>query len=436
MSGLEVAIDIVRSGGIGEERALMRVAPRLTGEAFARWFRGPGARHKDKRVRLATIAWFKRHAVADDLGTLLLLTRAKESDVTLAAIEQCTRFPSEATSDRLNEMLQHRDPLVAAEALQRGFQYHHASEEMLALCRRFATRSFSWPLRVSAIDLLARHGGKAYRPIYTSNLANPRRQVRAAAYEAFTHLREKESVDALIARLSHEEGITLHFLAGCLYNLTGFDWGLKKDRWVSWWERSREKFAIPPRPKGRPQPVAGAGYARYYGLSVQTRRVVFVVDTSGSMGAKSGEKTRLEHAQDQLVKLIDSFDRSVRFLIIAFGDEPYTYADKLSPATRREKAFATERVRELYPEGGTNVYDSLMQAFDIDGVESIFLLSDGQPSVGRIVSGREIIADIKGRNKFLRLRVNTISIGGSPAQNAFMRELAAQNYGDFVPVDG
>lgn len=81
-------------------------------------------------------------------------------------------------------------------------------------------------------------------------------------------------------------------------------------------------------------------------------------------------------------------------------------------------------------EGTTATSDALQAAFTFDA-EAIFMLSDGEPSAGRIVDPAGIIQFVKELNRGRAVTVNTVGImtGGG-----FLDELAKANHGTFRAV--
>jgi hypothetical protein len=105
---------------------------------------------------------------------------------------------------------------------------------------------------------------------------------------------------------------------------------------------------------------------------------------------------------------------------------------QLVRATARNIKEAIEYVQGLRIGNWTNIYDSLELCLEMEGIESIFLLSDGGPSIGKFVAKPAIRDEVRERNMERRIRVHTIMIGGSKADRAFMKRLAEENHGKNV----
>lgn len=102
-------------------------------------------------------------------------------------------------------------------------------------------------------------------------------------------------------------------------------------------------------------------------------------------------------------------------------------------------------------EGKTNTLKALLYSFSIDPdvaqrttitgldknaikskLDTVYFLSDGRPSVGKLVDTNEILKEVKRCNDMYRLVIHTIAIG--EFEKEFLRSLAAQNGGEFVDL--
>jgi Ca-activated chloride channel family protein len=130
----------------------------------------------------------------------------------------------------------------------------------------------------------------------------------------------------------------------------------------------------------------GGGYFLLFALPWQERAtraasdVVFVLDTSGSMGGP-----KMEQARNSLRYCLDRLDPGDRFGIVAFSDRVTAFSDRLTPADRRARRDAAEFVDGLDSGGGTDIASALAAAFrmarDSRGAMVVFL-TDGLPTVG------------------------------------------------------
>lgn len=140
----------------------------------------------------------------------------------------------------------------------------------------------------------------------------------------------------------------------------------------------------------------------FFGLPVEADRVVFVIDTSGSMVLTDrpatfplGEEAfraadprdpaiaalqRLERAKTELSAALRGLRREQRFNVLAFADEVTRWRSACVEASDDERASALSFVEALVARGQTRTRDALAAALDDPQVEAIYLLSDGAPT--------------------------------------------------------
>jgi len=110
--------------------------------------------------------------------------------------------------------------------------------------------------------------------------------------------------------------------------------------------------------------------------------VVFVLDTSGSMA----DEGKMEKARSALLFGIKSLREGDRFNIINFAGEEHLFEKKVVAASAANKKSGEDFVKNLRPNGGTNINDALRAAlrqFDgSDRPKMLVFMTDGLPTVG------------------------------------------------------
>ena len=128
--------------------------------------------------------------------------------------------------------------------------------------------------------------------------------------------------------------------------------------------------------------------------------VVFVLDTSGSMGERGGIK--LDQAKRALTYALGRLDARDRFNIISFSTEARSFRDGLMAATAENVKAGVAYVEGLEATGGTAIHDALTRAVNIgraDGrVPIVIFLTDGQATVGP-TDTNTILKDTSGANR-------------------------------------
>ena len=79
--------------------------------------------------------------------------------------------------------------------------------------------------------------------------------------------------------------------------------------------------------------------------------------------------------------------------------------------------------------GGTNLWKGLLEAFDDEDVDTIYLLSDGAPTVGEVTGLATICRRIGELNQHRRVVIHVVVIG---MESVRLRELALDSGGTYV----
>lgn len=170
----------------------------------------------------------------------------------------------------------------------------------------------------------------------------------------------------------------------------------------------------------------------FYGLTVISNNFALVVDTSGSMTAKVKDgKSRLDIAKEQISGTIQRIRDGVLFNVIPFSDNALPMEEVLIEMddTLREDAFLF--VEGLRAGGGTNVYEGLAAAFEDEVVDTIYLLTDGDPSAGAITDSVELREEVARWNSVRGIRIHSISVGKA---STLLKGLSEDSGGEYIEV--
>jgi hypothetical protein len=302
-------------------------------------------------------------------------------------------------------------------------------------------------------------------------LADPFPEVQVAAIQALRKIGGRDVVPPLIAAMEKAPGRVKDDLADTLLWLLGADQGPDFIAWSTWWQLHGETATV----KGITreeydrlrEKSANSQTGTYYGLRVISEYVTFVVDVSGSMqepylvddpseaGAepkeggtsvepspeekeakkkkrKKIEKRRIEVAKEELGRALRGLKVGVQFNLIPFDSKVDRYRDALTEMTEEVREDVLEYVAGLKPGGQTNIYDSLMTAFEDEKVNTVYFMSDGAPTNGKYVVPAEILQHVREANEIRKVKIHTIGIHLSPEAEDLMRKIAEENYGTFI----
>lgn len=253
---------------------------------------------------------------------------------------------------------------------------------------------------------------------------------RRCVVQALCHMKHGPAVKFLIELISRSTGLIHHDIILYLTKLTKQKFRDDHQDWMEWWLDHRDKFEFPEvlpvvtdEPLDDKQPT-------YYGTPICARRVVFVLDTSGSMRGYP-----IEAAKKALLEVISKLPPSVEFDVVLFDKVITEWQPRLLPANEENRQLASQAIRAKSLGKGTASFAALYAAFDLEP-EAIYFLSDGEPTDG---SPNQIVGTILVKNKTRRVSIHTIGVVTDHSNGAglsyFMKPLAEENYGTFRLVE-
>ncbi len=265
---------------------------------------------------------------------------------------------------------------------------------------------------------------------------------RRCVLDAVAKYPDKTAVDFLVDQLEQSDGQLKYETALNLQRITGQEFGGIATDWRSWWQKNRDDFVFSSRVqasqsvalKVAPKPIPwDEPRPSFYGMTIYAKRVVFVIDRSGSMNSSVKYETRLERAQKELQKAIKELTESDYFNIVAFDDRMEVFQTKLVQATDANKLDGIRFGYGLQPRGDTACYEPLKMGLDASNdLELMLFLSDGEPNAGALVDPQAIVVAIANHNLTQRTTINTLGIDARNLHEAFLKNLAEKNYGKLL----
>jgi hypothetical protein len=289
-------------------------------------------------------------------------------------------------------------------------------------------------VRIVGLSLLLDLGADVAIPAAQKSLTHSAWELRSVAYRYLTKCREVSSIPLLIDRVEREDGRLAHELGNALFAHTGTRC-FSRRQWQQWWEQHRLGFALPPFEAVRGGVEAGAGQTiAYHGIPLVSKRIAFLVDVSGSMREPmrtDKNRTRLVEAKDQLRQVLTALPEDHSCNLIVYDSEVRPLWDRLRRANdgnRKELLAATEK---LAIGTATNIFDALEKAFADPEVDTIYLLTDGEPTVGRLIDPDDILDEVTRWNRQRQITLHCIGLG---VDTRLLRELAASSGGAYRHV--
>jgi hypothetical protein len=267
-----------------------------------------------------------------------------------------------------------------------------------------------------------------HEDVLIAAIANDDWTTRNVALAGLLASRSKAATGAIVARMGAEEGLMLHRFADALWQLSGQPFRTNPKGWQDWWKDQGETF----------EPIALEELERlrleeerrrlaqttransFFGIRVISHRVIFILDVSGSMEERLrtpylGEQgeMRLDFAKREMIAAIQRLEKGTFFNLITFSSDTDSWTPSgMALSTPENLASAVAYAEKMRPGGGTNLFGAMRAAFADPEVDTIFVLSDGEPSIGQITDPWGIRNEIATWNKDRGVVINAISVGG------------------------
>ncbi|XP_009884775.1 PREDICTED: von Willebrand factor A domain-containing protein 3A [Charadrius vociferus] len=175
-----------------------------------------------------------------------------------------------------------------------------------------------------------------------------------------------------------------------------------------------------------------SGSRRLFGTILEAN-ICVLIDTSGSMDPY------LPHIAKELTSLIWEQLRKneVRFNLLRFAENTESWKECLVEATDETCHDAVQWVSKFHAHGNTCILVALQKALSFQGVEALYVLTDGKPDT----SCSLILKEIERLRKKQDIKIHTISFSCTDRRaNEFLKKLASQTEGryhcSFGDVDG
>ena len=276
--------------------------------------------------------------------------------------------------DDLHKLLAHRDLRIQIEAA-RALEAAGSHKSVDPLLAKLKDRKLTWPAKVAVLSALG---------------AIP----------------DVKSVEPLLAMLDAETG---RFRQDAAYALASINCGKHGDnpsKWRPWWTENSGTFkpndeaTAKWRKANRVQDIKVKLVADFYGVSIISDRIVFVLDTSASM---RGDK--IASLKETMAQTLADTPDFVKFNIVDFGGiirVMSKYGDMISGMIASAMA---SQIGQMDLSLGTRTFDAMEVAADLKDLDTIMYLSDGAP-----VAGQFQIWDSITRSFDLYIRYRPISI--------------------------
>ena len=299
--------------------------------------------------------------------------------------------------------------------------------------------------------------------------------VRLEAAMTLEKVNQPRIIPPLIEALSREDGRLRDDIRDCLRRLTSQNYDSDPEQWRLWWVENKPSLegnnpttALFGAFKGKTAPPDKKSV---YGIETRSRKILFIIDTSGSMkepitkakGTPTGlsadqleeyTMTKIDLAKRELKRAIRALEPDATFNIVSFGSNVATWKPKAVKGDMTTRNEALAFVNDMEAAGGTWAYGAFQEAFRLAGMgaldryydptmDTIYFISDGAPTNNDMdkpeaIDPETLLAAVREWNKLGKLRIHAIAVDPRAAGGKFidfMKKLAAQNEGQYTERD-
>jgi hypothetical protein len=297
-------------------------------------------------------------------------------------------------------------------------------------------------------------------------------QVRSAAAFSLASMRCKAVIPALIKGLDAElrrkkdpwaMDVRLHKILEGLTGQSVVRGGIAP--WKAFWKQEGASFAVRPKTKPGEEEPKDDRYKKFFDLTIESDRVLFVLDFSGSMaepvelkadGATAGggaptETTKAELVVKELKKLVMSLPDGALCNFVVFSEDVRIWrAEGERPALVKLDDESRDDLLGnfldgLRPNGPTNLYEALKAALGFGGrglydkyygagFDTLYVITDGAPTAGPITDKLEIRKRVREANDLRKIAIHCITFGDQN-DTSFLKPMAEENGGRHIHIE-
>jgi hypothetical protein len=324
-------------------------------------------------------------------------------------------------------------------------------------------------VRDAVLENLSIHHSDFARVTLLRALYDPNRSTRIAAIRGLAHYRHVSVPEELIRFVPRADADELKAVFQSLRTL----WGgpseflvdsADREKIERWWETSKDRMAEQFQKLGAKDIASGRKQTEsdesrwrdrnFYGLRIESNRVLFVMDVSLSMEEPArqsktdpppapGQKVtrKIDVAKSEMTRVLRALPDGILFGLVFFSNSVQVWDQGMvvmGPETRK-KAAAWVDALQLHE--ATNIYDALEAAFRIGmpgspqkavaPPDTIYFMTDGEPTAGKFLKPDIIREHVRRWNKGRNVKIHAVGVG-SDHDVVFLRNLAEENGGIYI----
>ncbi len=291
-------------------------------------------------------------------------------------------------------------------------------------------------------------------------LLDPAWPVRRGLYEFLANAPLRVAAPLLVAAGERETGEMALTVFAYLRHVTKTRVSDSGPAWRAWFEANRDTIErgiyIEPDEDAARGPLTDESktVSTFFKIPIDSTRIVFVIDVSGSMTAemtladthtnKIIDKYRLPHtrigyAKAELIRALGSLRDGTYFNIVTYSDRAKALSSRMVEAKKISRGRAIRWVNQLKTGIETNIYAALDLCFKryflsggkrrfLDLPDTIIFLTDGNATRGRFQVTKDLVSLVGIWNDPLDCVIHCVGIGKGQ-DRGFLRSIARATHG-------
>ncbi|GAB4157221.1 MAG: hypothetical protein Kow00107_06560 [Planctomycetota bacterium] len=305
----------------------------------------------------------KEHLLSDDLDIRKAATRA-------LFIQSPSKLKKELYKDAIGKKPHSAEYVRALTRIMSREEYGLLVELL---------RSPLSDVRAAAVAGIMKLGATDAREAAASQIESGDPVSVAQSALAALFFRDSSSVPLLIELLSDKKSsLVAH---ECLKSLTGRKFEADTVLWREWWKENHATW-IPPDYKA----LGPYGEVTFFEHKVETKRIVFILDFSDSMG--SGKGSSLEAQVNEVRRCVTMLPPNVEFNCVVYSRSASKYVPSAAESDAAEKERFFNWLSKWGTDTSTATFDALKISLAIRDADTLMLVGNGIPNSGELPNGR------------------------------------------------
>ena len=364
---------------------------------------------------------------------LKAMKRNIHGDAALISYVRCLAFCGDEAREPLSKYLKHRSAAVRAEAVY-GLSKHFDGGRDVARSILAQPKLHKWQ-RVAAFRALAEVELPFAQVEAMRRIMSESDEVLLECLAVLRRDLSDDHIPVLIELLKKGRSRATAEAAAMLQQITGYKIG---NDYRSWHIAYLQHKATETPMRAPDQDDLQLQTVAYMGIPIFSDNICFVLDSSSSMTERMYERSRTTRASmviEEFDKMLPILPSTANFNVVFFESIVRDMHEELVKVTSDTKEYASVFVNTNQFSGGTNLYGGIKRAFELDDIEELVVLSDGEPSVGDHTVPWQIMLEIERLNRWRNIRISSISFSAPRAAESLMYMIAAHNSGHFRDID-